>query len=56
MKTFQTIDISLKTYVRPAAECVDLLPEGALMGFSQGQPIVTPNSADHYYSDDYDEE
>lgn len=44
-------------YSAPSIECVDLSPEGPVMGFSQGEPIVTPSGVRSYYSfDDYDEE
>lgn len=44
------------SYVAPLVECIDLVLEGPVMGFSQGQPIVTPSSRDYYLFDDYDEE
>lgn len=56
MKTQHAMIFPLQGYVRPLAECIDLHSEGALMGFSQGQPIVTPSSANRYDYDDYDEE
>lgn len=43
-------------YSTPVAECVDLLPEGPVMGFSQGEPIVTPSSRAYYDIDEYDVE